>query len=93
MVAQALWLWLAGAQTDDNVFWACSMRRSRATARLTSSIQFGQALRFYLDLLRNYSPHERIQGYTRDLAIGGETFQLIDEWSVCGSTCPAASRS
>jgi ABC-type glycerol-3-phosphate transport system substrate-binding protein len=42
----------------------------------------GQAVRFYLDLLRNYSPHEQIQGYTRDLALGGETFQLIDEGRV-----------
>jgi ABC-type glycerol-3-phosphate transport system substrate-binding protein len=41
-----------------------------------------QAVRFYLDLLRNYSPHERIQGYTRDMALGGDTFQLIDEGRV-----------
>jgi ABC-type glycerol-3-phosphate transport system substrate-binding protein len=42
----------------------------------------GQAVRFYLDLLRNYSPHEQIQGYTRNQALGGETFQLIDEGRV-----------
>jgi ABC-type glycerol-3-phosphate transport system substrate-binding protein len=38
-----------------------------------------QAVRFYVDLLRNYSPHKQIQGYTRNLAIGGEAFQLVEE--------------
>lgn len=41
--------------------------------------QVEQALRRYLDLLRNTSPHTRIQGYTRSLEFGGETFELIEQ--------------
>jgi ABC-type glycerol-3-phosphate transport system substrate-binding protein len=73
-----------GAQTDDILLFLglfdAQVARNGAPNFLDPKV--GQALRFYLDLLRNYSPHERIQGYTRDLAIGGETFQLIDEGRV-----------
>jgi ABC-type glycerol-3-phosphate transport system substrate-binding protein len=38
-----------------------------------------QAVRFYLDLLREYSPHEQIQGYSPKLEMDGKTFELIEE--------------
>lgn len=41
--------------------------------------QVEQALRRYVDLLRNTSPHTRIQGYTRSLEFGGEAFELIEQ--------------
>src|SRR5262245_293889 len=72
------------AQTDDLLLFMglfdAQVARDGAPNFLDPKV--GQAVRFYLDLLRTYSPHERIQGYTRDLAIGGETFELIDEGRV-----------
>ncbi len=73
-----------GSQTDDLLLllgmFGAQLTRGEAPNFLDPKV--GQAVRFYLDLLRNYSPHERFQGYTRDLALGGETFQLIDEGRV-----------
>jgi ABC-type glycerol-3-phosphate transport system substrate-binding protein len=73
-----------GAQTDDIPLFLglfdAQVARDGAPNFLDPKV--GQALRFYLDLLRNYSPHESIQGYTRGMALGGDAFQLIDEGRV-----------
>jgi multiple sugar transport system substrate-binding protein len=73
-----------GSQTDDLLLFMgmfdAQLIRDAAPNFLDPKV--GQAVRSYLDLLRAYSPHERLQGYTRDLAFGGETFQLIDEGRV-----------
>jgi multiple sugar transport system substrate-binding protein len=41
--------------------------------------QVEQALRTYIDLLRNSSPHQRIQGYSRALGFDGAAFELIEQ--------------
>jgi multiple sugar transport system substrate-binding protein len=73
-----------GAQTDDILLFLglfdAQVARDGTPNFLDPKV--GQALRFYLDLLRTYSPHESIQGYTNSMAIGGEAFELIDEGRV-----------
>ncbi len=41
-----------------------------------------QALRFYVDLLLEYSPHTELDGYKRDSAFGGEAFNLTNSGRV-----------
>ena len=73
-----------GAQTDDILLFLAlfdaQVARDGAPNFLDPKV--GQALRYYLDLLRTYSPHESIQGYASNMAIGGEAFELIDEGRV-----------
>jgi multiple sugar transport system substrate-binding protein len=76
-----------GPQTDDLLFFL-DLLGARLTRGSGESLQpnfadpqVGQAVRFYLDLLRNYSPHEQIQGYSRS-QMPGMPFQLIDEGRV-----------
>jgi ABC-type glycerol-3-phosphate transport system substrate-binding protein len=44
--------------------------------------QMAQAIRFYLNLLRDTSPHKTFTGYKRGEAFGGELFELIREGRV-----------
>ncbi|HEX9373349.1 MAG TPA: extracellular solute-binding protein, partial [Roseiflexaceae bacterium] len=73
-----------GAQTEDLRFFM-SLLGAPVThdgAPNFTDPKVEQAARFYIDLLKNYSPHKQIQGYTRDLAFGGDAFKLIDEGRV-----------
>jgi ABC-type glycerol-3-phosphate transport system substrate-binding protein len=38
-----------------------------------------QGAQYYVDLLQNYSPHERLTGYTQESAFDSEPFQLLQE--------------
>ncbi len=71
-------------QTDDLLFFlsllGAQVERSGAPNFTDPKVE--QAVRFYLDLLRNYSPHEQIQGYSRSLPPGDDAFRLIDEGRV-----------
>ncbi|HJZ48459.1 MAG TPA: extracellular solute-binding protein [Roseiflexaceae bacterium] len=71
-------------QTDDLVFFlgllGAQIERSDRPNFTDPKVE--QAVRFYLDLLRNYSPHERIQGYSPSLPLGDDAFRLIDEGRV-----------
>jgi len=71
-------------QTDDLLFFlgllGAQIERSGAPNFTDPKVE--QAVRFYLDLLRNYSPHEQIQGYSHSLPPGDEAFRLIDEGRV-----------
>ncbi|GEM_PF-1405257 len=40
------------------------------------------AVRTYLDFLKNYTPHTKLQGYTTEFTFGGEVMQLIEEGRV-----------
>jgi multiple sugar transport system substrate-binding protein len=73
-----------GSQTDDLLLFMglFDAQVTRGEAPNFVDPKVAQAVRFYLDLLRTYSPHDQLHGYTRDLALGGETFQLIDEGRV-----------
>ena len=69
-----------GAQTEDLRFFM-SLLGAPVThdgAPNFTDPKVEQAARFYIDLLKNYSPHKQIQGYTRDLAFGGDAFKLIE---------------
>jgi len=71
-------------QTDDLLFFLSLLgaQIERSDAPNFTDPKVEQAVRFYLDLLRNYSPHERIQGYSHSLPPDGQAFQLIDEGRV-----------
>jgi ABC-type glycerol-3-phosphate transport system substrate-binding protein len=73
-----------GTQIDDLLFFLrlLGAQVTRDGAPNFNDPKVGQAARFYLDQLRNYSPHKQINGYTRSLSIGGETFQLVQNGRV-----------
>jgi multiple sugar transport system substrate-binding protein len=73
-----------GAQTDDLLLFMSlfGAQPTRAGAANFTEAQVEQAARFYIDLLRNYSPHKQLQGYARSLMMDGEAFRLIDEGRV-----------
>jgi multiple sugar transport system substrate-binding protein len=73
-----------GTQTEDLRFFMSLLgaQPTRGDVPNFTDPKVEQAARFYIDLLKNYSPHTQLQGYTRDQAFGDEAFKLTDEGRV-----------
>lgn len=69
-----------GSQTDDLLLFlnllGASITRGGEPNLDDPAVE--RAARFYVDMLRGYSPHKQIQGYARSLSFGGEPFELIE---------------
>jgi ABC-type glycerol-3-phosphate transport system substrate-binding protein len=77
-----------GPQTQDLLFFldrfgaAATQGSGDAVKPNYTDPKVAQAIRFYLNLLRDYSPHKEFHGYKNGESFGGELFELIREGRV-----------
>jgi multiple sugar transport system substrate-binding protein len=77
-----------GPQTEDLLFFlnrfgaAPTQGSGEAVKPNYTDPKVIEAVRFYVDMLRDYSPHEQFKGYKNGEMFGGELFEMIREGRV-----------